>query len=114
MFVFQSKYDKLARSHSVLQDSVLIYERKIIRERDNFQNRLQCDQVRYDKLVREYRQLEERFNWNLSLNESNDKKSKDTFTPKEIKTLIALCHPDKHDNKRSATDITAKLLEMNR
>lgn len=30
----------------------------------------------------------------------------------EIKTLIQLCHPDKHNGKESAQNITAKLLLM--
>lgn len=34
------------------------------------------------------------------------------FTPAEIKTLIQLCHPDKHGGKQSAVHITSKLLKM--
>jgi hypothetical protein len=34
------------------------------------------------------------------------------FTPSELKTLIQLCHPDKHDGKKSAVEITQKLLTL--
>lgn len=34
------------------------------------------------------------------------------FNQAEIRTLISLCHPDKHDGKQSATVITQKLLDM--
>lgn len=34
------------------------------------------------------------------------------FTPEEIKTLITLCHPDKHGGKESAQRITQKLLSL--
>ena len=34
------------------------------------------------------------------------------FSQDEIKTLIRLCHPDKHGNRQSAVRITQKLLSM--
>lgn len=34
------------------------------------------------------------------------------FTPDEIKTLIKLCHPDKHGGSEDAKEITVKLLKM--
>jgi hypothetical protein len=34
------------------------------------------------------------------------------FDDKEIKTLLSLCHPDKHDGKESAVRMTQKLLEL--
>jgi hypothetical protein len=34
------------------------------------------------------------------------------FTDSEIRTLISLCHPDKHDQKQSAVTITQKLTSM--
>lgn len=34
------------------------------------------------------------------------------FTPDEIKTLITLCHPDKHGGKDSAHRMTQKLLQL--
>lgn len=35
-----------------------------------------------------------------------------TFTNDEIKTLIRLCHPDKHNGSVAANSITTKLLKM--
>ena len=34
------------------------------------------------------------------------------FNKDEIKSLISLCHPDKHHGSEIAKDITAKLLEL--
>lgn len=34
------------------------------------------------------------------------------FSATELKTLINLCHPDKHQGKQSAVSITQKLLGM--
>lgn len=34
------------------------------------------------------------------------------FTEDEIRTLIQLCHPDKHNGKESAVNITKKLLAL--
>lgn len=37
-------------------------------------------------------------------------KQNTVFTKNEIKTLIFLCHPDKHNGSKSANEITSKLL----
>ncbi|WP_415913233.1 hypothetical protein [Neptuniibacter sp. QD37_11] len=34
------------------------------------------------------------------------------FTPEELNKLIQLCHPDKHDGKQSAVEMTQKLLSL--
>lgn len=34
------------------------------------------------------------------------------LTDKEIKTLLALCHPDKHGGNKAAEEVTRKLLAM--
>ena len=34
------------------------------------------------------------------------------FSKDELQRLIQLCHPDKHDGKEMATEITAKLVKM--
>ncbi len=34
------------------------------------------------------------------------------LTNKDIKILLSLCHPDKHDGKKIANDMTVKLLKM--
>lgn len=38
--------------------------------------------------------------------------AKTPFTKDEIRTLIQLCHPDKHGGKESAVTITQKLLKL--
>lgn len=39
-------------------------------------------------------------------------KDHQTFSQEEIKRMIILCHPDKHNGKQMAVDITAKLVKM--
>lgn len=41
-----------------------------------------------------------------------DQMPKPQFTESELKTLLQLCHPDKHGGKDSAVRITQKLLEL--
>ncbi len=36
----------------------------------------------------------------------------DRFTAEDIQRLLMLCHPDKHDGKQMATDMTQKLLKL--
>jgi hypothetical protein len=35
-----------------------------------------------------------------------------TISEEELKTLIYLCHPDKHNGQGAATEMTKKLLDM--
>lgn len=34
------------------------------------------------------------------------------FTPEDVKKLVMLCHPDKHDGKPMAVELTQKLLKL--
>jgi hypothetical protein len=43
---------------------------------------------------------------------SNAKAAAPQFTQEQIRTLITLCHPDKHDGKESAKTMTQQLLQM--
>lgn len=36
------------------------------------------------------------------------------FAKKEVSILLSLCHPDKHDGKQIASDMTRRLLELKR
>jgi hypothetical protein len=40
------------------------------------------------------------------------KEESNLFNEADLKVMINLCHPDKHSGKRSATEMTQKLLEM--
>ena len=46
---------------------------------------------------------------NININQPT---TNNQFTEKEIKQLISLCHPDKHGNSKSSSEITKKLLDM--
>lgn len=41
---------------------------------------------------------------------AGDEKKNSQFTSDELTKLINLCHPDKHDGKPMATEMTSKLL----
>lgn len=74
----------------------------------------------YNKLLRSYDKID-RHNDQL-LAQYNDlvrriqrgefSKSNSPFSNDEIKTLIVLCHPDKHGGKDTAVKMTQKLLGM--
>ena len=61
--------------------------------------------------------------WNALVDKINAKGGEDFlnstpntsgFTQAEIKSLIYLCHPDKHQQKPTAVELTQKLLSMRR
>ena len=67
--------------------------------------------LRYSNLKVEWNDLVERIN--AKGGEGFLKGSKEQqFSKSEIKQLLFLCHPDKHDNSSKATEITVKLLEL--
>lgn len=98
MFVRKSKYKELEREierRNYHYDYLQRQHEKLLR--DNAKNVFD-----YNELVDEYNALE--------------KKSKQPaqvgFNLDEIKSLIRLCHPDKHNGKQSANDMTVKLLAL--
>lgn len=86
MFVRQSKYDRL--------------------------------EVKYYGVLRNYDSLLSQ--WNSLIAEINKKGGRDfldsnlksQFSKEDIDKLILLCHPDKHNGKRLAVDLTSKLLKL--
>lgn len=51
--------------------------------------------------------------WNALVNQINKKgQQQSQFTQDEIKVLVKLCHPDKHQGNKEAEEITKKLLEL--
>ena len=81
---------------------------------------------KYDSLLSEKYAFEAAFyrlnkKWNNLVDTINEKggrifldgeiKNKE-FNEEEIKILIQLCHPDKHNGKQIAIDITKKLLDI--
>ncbi len=89
------------------------------------QKQVQIDQ--YNKLVREYNkllgyyrkyksrcvQLEQDVSDAYSFAKHEAPRSnKWPFNKEDTRALLALCHPDKHGNSKSATRITQMLLEM--
>lgn len=67
-------------------------------------------QVKLDKLWLEYCKLDEKYN--VLLARPVQTVGAAQFSQEEIKRLIRLCHPDKHNGSEAAHSITQKLLEM--
>jgi hypothetical protein len=71
--------------------------------------------AKYTQLFDKYEQLVKQINARGGqefLDHGSLSRRKPPFDQAEIKQLIALCHPDKHDNSKVASDITAKLISM--
>lgn len=66
--------------------------------------------LKYEILIDKWNNLVERINRKGGEKFLNSEPAQ--FTPGEIKTLIKLCHPDKHGGSEDAKDITVKLLKM--
>jgi len=102
-FTSRSKYDKVRDELLETKTSLNNTTIDLIREkRKSYELSLMCrdllDQLKDEKTRNSH-----------NINNSN---SNSQFSKNEIKTLIMLCHPDKHDHSVKAKDITAKLLEM--
>lgn len=93
MIVRQSSYDALERQHHAL-----------VRAHNSLIER-------YNNLIDEWnglvRQINERGGQAFLNGQQNTQ-----FSEAELRTLISLCHPDKHGGKLSATHITQKLIAM--
>lgn len=92
MFVLESKYKAKCQEVRVQQGVALLYREKFI------------------SLQREWNALVARVN--ARGGERFLAGPTNQFTPEEITRLILLCHPDKHDGKQMATEMTAKLLHL--
>ena len=67
--------------------------------------------LKYAALLRDYNFLVDTIN-NATAKKTFNVETNLEFTPEELKKLITLCHPDKHDGSKIAEEMTAKLLEM--
>lgn len=97
MIVRQSSYDALERQHYAL-----------VRAHNSLIER-------YNNLIDEWnglvRQINER-GGQAFLDGQMPSQQNTQFSEAELRTLLSLCHPDKHGGKESATRITQKLIAM--
>ncbi len=87
---------------------------KLIRISEEYKEQREKYKVLFHKEQKDYISLAlfiERHGGIENIEKNNNKQNKQ-FNNKEIDTLIRLCHPDKHNGKDSATEITQKLLEI--
>lgn len=96
MFVLQSKYNHVLQ-RSVQLEVELLHTRTL-----------------YSNLVDNWNDLVERINkkGGEDFLNSNPPLSQSQFTKDEIRQLLQLCHPDKHDGKELAVNMTKRLLQI--
>lgn len=94
MFIRSKTFDNLNMDCMKLRTRVVIAENK------------------YQRLLREWNGLVDKINESGGSEFLEGGIVKNEFSKGEIKTLLSLCHPDKHNGKKSATDITVKLLAL--
>lgn len=94
MFVLASKYHKLLGEYTSLLSKSIFLESQ------------------YARLSNKWNSLIDRINKKGGEDFLQRAKIFNTFTKEEIKTLICLCHPDKHCGSKKAEEITKKLLSM--
>lgn len=80
-------------------------------ERASYSNleRLKSFHYIVDRLAKSGKSVDDLFK---RLDGQENKQSESAFSEEEIKVLIRLCHPDRHQGKQSAVSITQKLLGM--
>lgn len=85
---------------------------RIEQERRNLSSQLFYINSKYDKLLDQWNELVGKINAKGGDKFLNSINEENRFSQDEIKKLIALCHPDKHQQKQSAVEMTQKLLAM--
>lgn len=97
MLVRQSKYDSLVNKYFTLVSSNARMEGE------------------YGALAKKWSALVKRINdlgGETFLSSGESKAQQSQFSADDVQRLLMLCHPDKHDGKPMATDMTAKLLKL--
>jgi hypothetical protein len=87
---------------------------------DSMERRAEYAEARLRQTIREHNALVEK--WNALVRRVNElggesflrgkHQESATLAAEDLQRLIQLCHPDKHNGKLMATEMTAKLLKM--
>ena len=100
MTVRQSTYDKAVRQRTEAESSLFVLQLRYSALAD-----------RYSELIAEWNALVKRINAKGG-EQFLEGSSNNQFTEDDIKKLLQLCHPDKHNGKQIAVDMTQKLLQL--
>lgn len=100
MIVRQSTYDKAVRQRTEAESSLFVLQLRYSALAD-----------RYSEIIAEWNALVKRINAKGG-EQFLEGSSNNQFTEDDIKKLLQLCHPDKHDGKQIAVDMTQKLLQL--
>lgn len=93
MFVLKSTYEKLEKKYDQLKN-----------DRDYWR-------FSYNELEEKYNKLAKALS-DIGVTNTNQFKHLVTLDSDEIKSLISLCHPDRHDGKESSKRMTQKFLDI--
>lgn len=74
--------------------------------------RARVAELKYQLLLEEWNTLIRRINRHGGESIFSKKTGAPQFDQEELQKLIQLCHPDKHDGKKMASDMTVKLLAL--
>jgi hypothetical protein len=86
-------------------------------EKKSLENSLARLNRKYENAIDNYNLLKNSFynlkqRYDTAIIMLSDRPNQNQFTQEEIRTMIKLCHPDKHGGNTSANAITAKLLRL--
>lgn len=99
-------YEELEEEKRGLEDSVCVWKDMWYHER----NKNKSSKVgEFKELHAKIQQLENELR---AARRSSANNSNQVFTQDEIRSMIRLCHPDKHGGKEVATKVTQKLMSM--
>ncbi len=96
MFVRQSTYDKMKQRAEIAEAAYWEKRRECNKHIEEWNAMIKG----YNKILSEVKTLRPFLN------------SPKQFTQEEIQKLILLCHPDKHDGKPMAVELTQRLIKM--
>lgn len=82
---------------------------RLERASDSNLERLKSFRYIVEELAKSGKSVDDLFKW---IDGQENKQSESAFSEEEIKVLIRLCHPDKHQGRAAAVSMTQKLLRI--
>jgi hypothetical protein len=114
MIVALSRYNTLKKENAELKKEIA----ELKRDCDYYKRKYRVELSDCVRAMRDYNNLMDEYDVLVRKAQKLQQLCKDSelytnpFNQKDLKVMITLCHPDKHGGKKSATEMTQKLLEM--
>lgn len=113
MFMLKSTHKKIIANLEYQAETQKYRANALYRELENLEQAAEVLRYKYNSLLNRWNNLVDRVNdagGEQFLR--NGVQTNAQFSQEDIKRLLQLCHPDKHDGKQSAVEMTQKLLKM--